>query len=204
MKSRKHYRMGLLLVVFIALATVFVIGQHPQVAPEAQKEEALKIYQSKNPALNFNFEYPAIGWTPKESQGTSQAYDAVQLLGPADAEKEYSAYFSVGVRTLKPEQLNEDFLSALVKESERFKGFRVLEEKKIRIEGRDHPSVTFEYMLRLPLWKKSAKDVLVKKTVVFITRGNRSYRISCGGTADQFKRYSPVFEKARETFRILL
>lgn len=201
MGSRKVSRKRILLVVVVILFAGVVASRYCNVSPNPTKGEVFTIYKSKNPALDFTFEYPALGWTPKESQGTTQKYDAVQVLGPANAKQEYSVYISVGVRLLKPEQLSADLPGLFLEEKKRFKGFKVLEEKNIKIQNYDCPSATYEYFLRLPFWKKNAKDVLIKETTVFLTKDNRSYRISCAGTAEQFKQFSYAFEKAFKTFQ---
>lgn len=204
MDFKKINRRRILLAVLVILFAGVVFSRYYEASTnfkEDKKKEVFILYKSKNPSLNFTFEYPALGWTPKESQGTTQKYDVVQILGPSDAREEYSAYISVGVSALTPERSNADLLGLFLEKTKRFKGFKILEKKQIEIQKNDYPRATFEHFLRLPLWKKNAKDVLIKKTVVFLIKDDRSYRISCAGTAEQFKQFSYAFERALKTFQ---
>ncbi len=202
MNSNAKSRKVLLLGILVLLCAGVIASHCYKVLPGTQAKGAFTLYKSINPVLNFSFEYPIVGWTSEESQGTSQKYDAVQILGPKDAKAEYGVYISVGVRTLTPEQLKMDSLDVFLEETNSFKGFKILERKMTRIQGQDCPTATFEHFLRLPLWKKNAKDVLVKKTIVLLTQGDRSYRITCAGTAEQYNQFSPVFERALKTFKL--
>lgn len=191
------------LILICLLGAVFF----QQYAEKPSKGEKLKkdylIYQSKNPSLDFTFQYPSVGWTVDESEGVGQSYDAVQLLGPRDHQNQYSTSFAVTVKTNDSGVKAEDQLDAFLKTMERFRDFKILEKGKVGIQNNNYPIATYGYVARLPLWKKNAKDVLMREEVVFLSHQKKSYRITYLGTAEQNRASKSVFEHLLKTFKFL-
>lgn len=195
------------LIIFAVLLGIVLLRMCPRSTEslknreDSKNRETYQMYRHPNSSLHFTFEYPSKGWIPKESHGTSQTYDAVQLLGPRDMKNKYSTHIAVIVKPLQPKELDMDLLGLFLDEMKRFDGFKFLRKEDWKIQNDYYPAAVYEYYLRLPFWAKNAKDVLIKETTVFVVRGNKSYRITYSGTSDQSEASRAVFHHFLKTFK---
>lgn len=197
MESKKRLRKIFLSLTLglIGLTTAYAV----YIFQEAQVLKKYATFLSKNPMLDFTFKYPA-DWKASETQGRSERYDAVYLNGPRDDDREFSIGISI---TVVPADGQSD--SALLPEyletTARFNNFELLSQKSRAIGGQKTSSATYQHTMRLPIDHVDATDVLIKGDTFFLRRGDRNYRVTFRGTAEQFDEYLPVFERMLKTFR---
>ena len=187
------------LVIGVALILSAGIVYSIRVKREKETLRSELDYQSKNPSLDFAFKYPK-NWQPRESQGRRERYDAVQVLGPRDKQNEFSVAFVISVKPGGNKTVT-DSLSDYIKSTSRFSGFKVLETNGVTVGKQNTSSARYQYLMRLPLRKLNARDVLVKGETFFLANENKSYWVSFLGTAKQFDEYLPVFRRMMKTFR---
>ena len=179
-------------IFFVIVAAVLLIAFFEY--HRSHQEHWLR-FQSDNPMLDFSFEYPA-SWTPFESRGRSELYDGIQMMGPRDGGKEFSVAYEITVKK-SGNQSAQDLLADYVKRMERYPQFKTLKAGRLAEMG----TVEYEYIMRLPLRKLNNHDVVMRGKALYVTRENRSYRINFFGTAEQFKRYVSIFDRAVKTLR---
>lgn len=191
----------IILFVLILVIGILALRSYWGNLVNSKEQGVFKKYTSENPALNFTFEYPEKNWLPKEGHGSGQVFDSVQLLGPRDAQNQYSVNISVVVKPLNPKQSLADSAASFLESMKRFTGFKIAKNEKIKIQESIGQGASYEYFLRLPFWKKNAKNVLIKETVFFLMTAEKSYRITYSGTSEQYKNSRQVFEHFLKTFR---
>ncbi len=191
--------------IFILLNLILILGVGGVYYAIHQYAENLEMktyltFLSKNPALDFQFRYPPT-WKPYESEGATEEYDEVQVMGLRDEAKEFSVYYSVTVKNSDKEML--DWHTKFISSMERFPNFKILKSKSKNIQGMKTRLTAYEHFMRLPLRKSNAKSVLMKGKTFFLVRGNKAYRFTFFGTAEQFKEQEHVFNRMLKSFKFL-
>ena len=125
----------------------------------------------------------------------------VHATGPRDDQKEFSVGFFITVKEMGTNQTTDDLLSEFIKSVERFKNFKIIEQKKKQVAGQPNSSMVYQYAATLPLRKLNAKQELIKTETGFVVQGEKSYHLNFVGTEEQFEKYKPVFQKVLTTFR---
>lgn len=204
-KSRFKILQSTVLIISLAgiayLAYSVATGKIILVKQLAMKQQYIS-FETKNPALDFTFEYPE-DWKPYETQGQSEKYDSVQVMGPKDEKNEFNISMSITVKPLGNDRSNpSELLSGYLKRSNNLSNFKVLETKKVQLGGQETSFAIYQYTDRLPIWKKNTREVLMKKGTGFIRKDDKFYRFTFSGTAEQFRQYEPVLERMIKTFRI--
>ncbi len=193
--------LGVLSVTMLVVTIIF--GVHP-LKPKApiQSRAAMKNhnFQSKNPVLDFTFEYPEKGWQPVEAQGSIEKYDQVYLQGPVNKENGFTTLIHATVRPLEVGKTAPDLLEACLKTDSNLTKFRIL-HKDVKEVGREKAfSVVYEYE-SFPLFNMKAPPVLLRGQRVYLMRNGRSYELMIETVAAQYKDYAPIFENVLKTFK---
>ena len=189
-KNSKTFVIGTILVLAVSFYLIKNSGR------DHQKYQTFK---SENPAFNFTFEYPET-WKIRETEGKTDPYAMVHATGPRDNQKEFSVGFFITVKDIE-NQTSDRLLADHLKSVERFKNFKIVEQKKNRINGETNPFAIYQYILMLPFQKIGAQAELVKTETGFVVQGEKSYHLNFVGTEKQFEKYKPVFQKVLTTFR---
>ena len=190
---------------FVLLNLILILGIGGAYYAIRQYAENLEMktyltFSSKNSALDFQFKYPPT-WKSYESQGATEKYDEVQVMGPRDEAKEFSVYYSVTVKNSDKEM--SDWHAKFISSMERFPNFKILKSKSETIQGLKTRLTSYEHVMRLPLRKSNAESVLMKGETCFLVRGNKAYRLTFFGTAEQFKEHEYVFNRMLKSFKFL-
>lgn len=199
-RSIKKKWLVLSFFIFASIAGYFFYGRSFQ-KPEDVKMGKNAVFVSKDPILNFTFEYSQKEWLPRESQGRKEKYSAVYLKGPFDPEKKFITLIEVVVKSLEPGKTASDLLDAFLKRVSDWPKFKVIHKKTMDIEGEKAFSVIFESKVLLPIESLDAKPMMVEEQVIFMVKNNRSYRFSFHTLADRWKDYLPAFERVLKTFK---
>lgn len=203
-KSRFKILQSTVLIISLAgiayLAYSVATGKIDLIKKLIMKQQYIS-FETKNPALDFTFDYPE-NWKPYETQGQSEKYDSVQVMGPKDEKNEFNVSMSITVKPLGNNHPNpSQLLSEYLKRSNNLSNFKVLETKKIQMGGRETSLAVFQYIDRLPTWKTNARDVLMKKATGFISKADKFYRFTFSGTAEQFRQNEDVLKQIFKTFQ---
>ena len=185
-KKKPHLKIlfPLCLTVIVALVTVFVVRSYRENQREGKIMESYLTYTGSNPALDITFQYPP-HWKPVESQGRTERYDDVQVMGPRNDEADFGTSVSVTVRPMGEEDASR-LLSEYLKMIGKFSGFKVVKIEDSTIARKSAARGRYEYVLRLPYRHINARDVLMREETVFVTKPGKSYRLTFTSTADQF------------------
>ncbi|MFA5168710.1 MAG: PsbP-related protein [Candidatus Omnitrophota bacterium] len=162
---------------------------------------SLKLFQGENPPFNFTFEYPA-AWKMKEREFKDQ-FDMVQVIGSQDPVTRVIPGIFVKTRDVGKTIALESMADTFSKKEQQFKGFKQLYNGEITVGGVKGRRLEYQYILKLPLQSKIAKDTLLKRGEIFILRKQKLYQISFWMTEEQHKIYTPVSDHILETFKFL-
>ena len=105
------------------------------------------------------------------------------------------------VKPLEVGKNDSDMLETLLKRISRWPKFKMIDKKVIRIGGEQAFSALYESETHLPMESLNAKPVRVVEQNIFLVRRDKSYRFAFHVLADQYKKYSPVFEHVLKTFQ---
>ncbi len=198
--------MGILLAILLVIGMGFLFFRFPggERFKDARKLPAsitLKLFQGKNPPFDFTFEYPA-AWKVKEREFKGQ-FDLVQVAGPQDSASRVIPGIFVKAQAMKETVVLESLADTFSKKEQRFKSFKQLYSNAIIVGGIKGRRLEYQYILKLPVQSKIAKDTLLRRGEIFIPRKQKMYQISSWMTEEQYKIYRPVLDHILETFKFL-
>jgi hypothetical protein len=159
-----------------------------------------KIFEAKNPAFNFTFEYPGTGWTPAESQGSVEKYDLVYLRGPTDEKTKFTTLIHITVRPLEAGKTASELLEAYLKMDSNLTQFEVSHKETIKIDGENAVSALCKYKA-IPSYSLRVPFAAFKKQMIFLVKNDRSYEFTLNTLASKFNTYAPILERVLKTFR---
>jgi hypothetical protein len=188
----------LLSILLILLAAYYFYARSLQGGMTMEKQN---IFLSTNPAIDFTFEYPKEGWTLTEAQGRKEKYDAVYLRGPLNNEKRFVTLIELVVKPLETGQTVSELLDSFLARVNRLPKFKLIYKKNINVGGSQAASAAYETEARLPMYTLHSQPTRIEERTVFLTKGQKAYRISFHVLAVQARVYQPAFERVLKTFR---
>ncbi len=187
-----------ILCLFLWAGSLGYSSDNP-VPQENQKMKKNSVFSSDNPAFDFVFDYPAIGWPVDVSEGLG--YHVVYLKGPVDKEKSFTTLIEIVVKPRKDGKTAADLIQALLGRVRSWPKFKLMNQKEVRVGGRQASSLIFESEERLPMESSQAKPVAVGEQTIFFTSSDKVYRLSFHVLADRREAYVPVFEGVLKSFK---
>lgn len=201
MNLKQNAKQWVLVLIAIILIGLAIYGSRHQFKPTQGKIMLkYKVFESKNPALNFTFEYPEVGWTPVESQGRTEKYDLVYLSGPIDKEHGFTTLIHITEKPLKPNETSATLLERYLKMDSNLDKFKTLRKENKMVAGEQAASALYEYEAT-PLYRIKASPVLVKGKKIYLTRNGRSYEFTLETIGSQYNIYAPILEHVLTTFK---
>jgi hypothetical protein len=199
MTSRKKSILFVFALFLFAGVIWILIYNNP--SSEGGKMPKSVVFISKNPTLDFIFEYPATGWSSDESQGRTEKYDAVRLKGPVDEERRFGTLIEIVVKPLAATGTYLESLEALLKRVSAWPKFKMVSKTEMKIGGEKAFSAIYESEERLPMEDLNAKPVTIKRWTLFLAKDDKIYRFSFHVLAEQWKDYAAAFKQVLETFK---
>lgn len=198
--------LGIVLAVLLVIGTgiFFFRSSGGGTLKEDQKLPAsitLKTFQGKNPPFDFTFEYP-VAWKEKV-RDLKGRLEMVQVTGPQDPVTKVIPGIFVRIQEMKGSDSLETIAEVFPNREQRFGDFKQLYNAGITIGGVAARRLEYQYILKLPMRSKIAKDTLLKRGEIFILRKQKLYQISFWMTEEQHKIYRPVLEHILVTFKFL-
>jgi hypothetical protein len=192
----------ILCIVTIGTIMVFTVLRWLPVSFGARGQQEMKYQnlETKNPVLNFSFEYPETGWFPVESTGRMEKYDMVYLRGPSNEKNGFTTIIDVTVRPLESGQTPRSLLGKYQKIDSNQNKFNILHEKNITVGGERAVFGFCEYETP-PIYRAMEPAVLLKKRMVFLIRNDQSYGITMLTLASEDEKYTSTFERVLKTFQ---
>ena len=196
--KRNFWILGI--IMFIGLGVYGVQRLKPQEPIQGKIMLKYTSFETKNPALDFTFEYPETGWKTGESQGGVEKYDLVYLRGPVDEKTRFTTLIHITVRPLEAGKTASDLLKAYLKIDSNLSKFEVSHEETFNVGGEKAFSALCGYEA-IPSYDLSAPVISFKKQLVLIVRNGRSYEFTYNTFASQFDAYLPILKHLLKTFQ---
>jgi len=159
-----------------------------------------KNFETKNPALSFTFEYPETGWTPVETTGHREKYDQIYLRGPVDPKVKFTTIINITVKTTQADQGLTGLMENLLTVDSDLAKYKVIQKGAMEVAGEKALSALTVYE-QTPLYRTDLKPVQLKKRLVLLIKGDRSYKFTITTLASQDDTYAPIFEHVLKTFK---
>jgi hypothetical protein len=197
--GKRFFFIFAVLILITAVAYSFRFIKLPPKNQEAGMSN-FKIFETKNPVLNFTFEYPGTGWTPAESRGSVEKYDLVYLKGPTDEKTKFTALIHITVRPLEAGKTASELLEAYLKIDSNLTQFETSHREAVKIDEEKAASALCEYKA-IPSYSLRVPFAAFKKRMVFVVKNDRSYEFTLNTLASKFNAYAPILEHVLKTFR---
>lgn len=192
---------GIFGVIIVSGVAIYGLGLLKMNGPiQNQLMMKCKNFETKNPALDFTFEYPETGWTPAETTGRFEKYDQVYLRGPVDKKTKFTTLIHITVRPLEAGKTASDLLEAYLKIDSDLSKFEASHRETMNVGGEEAFSALCKYEA-IPSFDLSVPSASFKKRMVFVVKNGRSYEFTLNTFASQFDAYAPVLERILKTFR---
>ena len=199
-KKTKQFLLILSIIIIGAAAICCISLLKMEKSIQKQFMVKHKNFGTKNPALDFTFEYPETGWTPVESSGRTEKYDLVYLKGPVDEKTKFTTIIHITVRPLKAGKTASELLEAYLKMDSNLTQFKAFHKEAIKIDEEKAASALCEYKA-IPSYSLRGPFAAFKKRMVFVVKNDRSYEFTLNTLASKFNTYAPILEHVLKTFR---
>ena len=200
-KGRFFRALSAIIVLGCIAGVVYSLGQLKPAKPiQGALVLKYKNFETKNPAIDFSFEYPEMGWTPVETAGRIEKYDQVYLRGPVDKKTKFTTVLNTTLRPLEAGKTAADLLETYLKTDSNLNKFKVLHKETREVGGEKAFLATCTYE-QVPLHRIDVPPVPLKKQMVFLVKGERSYEFTLVTIASQNDAYALVLKHVLETFQ---
>jgi len=188
-------------IIVLSLLGVYGFNELTQQKPVQGKIMLrYKAFETKNPALDFTFDYPEAGWDPVESQGSIEKYDLVYLRGPVDEKTKFTTLIHITARPLEAGKTASDLLKAYLKIDSNLTQFKTDRDEIINVGGEKAFSALCSYKA-VPSYALEVPEAFFKKRMVFVVKNEHSYEFTLNTFASQYDIYAPILEHILKTFK---
>jgi hypothetical protein len=153
----------------------------------------------------ISFQYPK-DWTLRESRGSTEKYFQVHMFGKIDKKIGFGPSVTLTVYPKKAEggrfQRLEELVADYRKGIQRVRDYAALTERATKLaDGLTATDIEMSFVLRLPLYQVSAKDVPIRERALFFEKGQDLYILSYKNLASDYPSSASVFENIVKTLR---
>lgn len=160
------------------------------------------LFDSQHPVLKCTMQYPT-AWKLNVVEGTTEKYNAYELVGPANGAGTYCAHITISASTMKesgyasaPEYF-EAFLDKMKKLASRWD---LLKRGNISYWGEAVPYLDIAYALPLPLGSAAYNWTPVKERRYAINHEGMMWTFSYTADVLDYDKYEPIFQHLMDTF----
>lgn len=167
----------------------------------------MKIQYRSYKGQYFSFHYPK-DWTLRESEGAAEKYFQVHLFGKINQEVGFGPSVTVTVYPKKESggkfETWQEFAKVYAANMQKLKGCKLESEKMVTLTCQAlAKDIELSFFLRLPLYKTSAKDVLIKEKTLIFEKGANLYVVSYKNLSTDYVPYEPIFKRLIGSFKLV-